>query len=179
MKKFSVILAMDDKNGIGIKNELAWKINADMKYFKDITTKNEDLGKLNAVIIGRRTWESIPSKFKPLSDRINCIISKKLHTESLNSKIDDFVLHFNTFEHALEELDRKENVENIFVIGGTSVYNIGLAHPLVDKVYLTEVDGDFGSDRFVEFDRSKFKLLSQGDWQEENGIKFRFMVYEK
>nr|MDD3719968.1 dihydrofolate reductase [Candidatus Gracilibacteria bacterium] len=179
MKKFSVILAMDNKKGIGKNNDLAWKIPSDLKYFKKITTSTQDLGKLNAVIMGRKTWDSIPSQFKPLPDRINCIISKKLHSESNHSNIDDFVLHFNSFDHALEELKKKDNVENIFVVGGSSVYNIALIHPMLDKVYLTEVDGDFDCDRHVEFDKSNLTLESYTDWQEENGIKFRYMVYKK
>lgn len=179
MKKFSIILAMDDKKWIGRKNDLAWKIQADLKYFKDITTKNEDLAKHNWVIMWRRTWESIPAKHKPLSDRINVVISKKVKTENINSKLEDFVLHFNNFDHALEELSRKENVESIFVIWWSSVYNLAFKHPLLDKIYITEVSWDFACDRFVEFDEKDFILESYSDWQEENGIKFRFMVYRK
>lgn len=179
MKKFSVILAMDSKKWIWKNNDLAWKIWADLKYFKKITTSTEDLGKLNAVIMWRKTWDSIPPQYKPLPDRINCIVSRKLTTESNHSDIDDFVLHFNSFDHALEELEKKENVENIFVIGWSSVYNIALIHPMLDKVYLTEVEWDFDCDRHVEFDKSTFTLESYTDWQEENGLKYRFMVYKK
>lgn len=179
MKKFSIILAMDNKNWIWKDNDLAWKIPSDLKYFKKITTTTEDLAKLNAVVMWRKTWDSIPSQYKPLPDRINCIISRKLHNESNYSNIDDFVLHFNSFEHALEELEKKENVENIFIIGWSSVYNIVLIHPMLDKVYLTEVDWDFNCDRHVEFDRNSFTIESYSDWQEENGIRFRFITYKK
>ncbi len=179
MKKFGVILAMDNKNWIWKNNDLAWKLSADLKYFKEITTKTEDLWKLNAVIMWRKTWDSIPSKYKPLPNRVNCVISKKLQIESTSSNIDDFVLHFNSLDHALEELEKKENIENIFIIGWSSVYNIALVHPMLDKIYLTEVDSDFDCDRFVEFDRDNLIIESYSDWQEENGIKFRFMVYKK
>jgi hypothetical protein len=57
-----------------------------------------------------------PFKKRPLDERINCIISKKLHSENIHSDINDFVLHFNSFDHALEELESKENVENIYII---------------------------------------------------------------
>lgn len=179
MRKFSVILAIDNKNGIWKNKDLAWKIWADMKYFKEITSKTQDLAKLNAVIMWRKTWESIPSKKRPLDERINCIISKKLHSENIHSDINDFVLHFNSFDHALEELESKENVENIYIIWWSSVYDIALKHPKLDRVYLTEVDWEFWCDRFVDFERTNLTLESYTDWQEENWLKFRFMVYRK
>ena len=179
MKKFSVIMAMDDKKWIGIKNALAWNIPSDKHFFEEITTHNEDLSKMNWVIMWRRTWESIPSANRPLDNRINCIVSKRVTVESIDSKIDDFVLHFNNFEHALEELSKKENVENIYVIWWSSVYDIALVHPLLDKVYLTEVAWDYGCDRIVDFDKNNFVLEKYSDWQEENWHKFRFMVYKK
>ena len=111
--KFSIILASDSKNGVWKENNLAWKISEDMKYFKKITSNTQDLAKLNAVIMWRKTWESIPSKYRPLPDRINCILSRTLKHEDINSKIDDFVLYFNDFDHCLNELWSKENIENL------------------------------------------------------------------
>lgn len=179
MKKFSIILAIDNKNWIWKNNDLAWRLSADLKRFRDITTKTTDLAKLNAVVMGRRTWESIPAKFKPLPNRVNCIISKKLHSESTHSTIDDFVLHFNSFDHALEELETKDNVENIFIIGWSSVYNIALIHPMLDKIYLTEVEWDFNCDKHVEFDKSNFTIIDYSDWEEENWVKFRYLTLKK
>ncbi|MFA5916860.1 MAG: dihydrofolate reductase [Candidatus Gracilibacteria bacterium] len=179
MKKFSIILAVDNENGIGKNNDLAWKINADIKYFKETTTKTTDIGKVNAVIMGRKTWESIPSKYKPLPDRINCIISSTLKQESSNSKIDDFVLYYNSLDNALEELEKKDNIENIFIIGGARLYNEALKHPNLDKIYLTEVDGVFDCDTFVNLDLENFEIESKGTIHEENSLRYRFMVYKR
>jgi len=179
MKKFSVIISIDKKNWIWNKSWFAWEIKADTNRLEEITSNTKDLWKLNAVIIWRRVWESIPAKSKPLSDRINCIVSKKLMIENKDSKIDDFVLHFNSFEHALEELENKENVEDIYVIWWSSVYEKALNHPLLDKIYLTEIDYNYKCDRFVEFDKSKYNIIEKWEWLEENGIKFRFVVYKK
>ena len=120
--KFSIILAIDDKNGIWRKNTLAWHLPSDLKYFKKITSDTQDLGKMNAVVMGKNTWISIPNKYKPLQDRINCILSRELKNSDIWSHIDDFTLHFNSLDSCLAELDTKENVENIFIIWWAS-YN--------------------------------------------------------
>jgi len=65
-KKFSIVIAVDDKNGIGKEGALAWSIKEDMQFFKHITTNTQKKGKQNAVIMGRKTWESIPEKYRPL-----------------------------------------------------------------------------------------------------------------
>lgn len=179
MKKFSLVLSVDNKNWLWKNNTMPWKINADVNYFKEITTKTEDLAKHNAVIMWRKTWESIPSKFKPLSDRINCIISTSIKQENNNSKIDDFVLYYNSLDNALNELEKKENVENIFIIWWSKIFDEALKHKNVDKIYLTEIDWDFDCDTFVDLDLENFDIESMWTIQEENGIHFRFMVYKK
>ncbi len=74
---FSIIVAIDEQRGIGKANSLPWHIKADMQHFKEITTKTQDPNKLNACIMGRNTWESIPKNFRPLPDRVNIILSRK------------------------------------------------------------------------------------------------------
>ncbi len=137
--KINLILAIDEKNGIGKNNTLAWKIKKDMEYFKNMTSDTDDLGKINAVIMGRGTWESIPVKFKPLGNRVNCILTRTIHTNNIDSKPDDFVLYFNSLEVCLRELEKKKNIENIFVIGGASLYNQLIYTDLIDKIYITEI----------------------------------------
>lgn len=179
MKKFDIILAVDNKNWIWKNNDLAWKINADMKYFKKTTTKTEDLGKINAVIMWRKTRESIPAKFKPLPERINCIISTTLKQENINSKIDDFMLYYSSLDNALEELEKKENVENIFIIWWARLYNESLKHPNLDKIYLTEIDWDFDCDTFVDLDLEDFEVAIKWTIREEDNLRYRFMVYKR
>ena len=74
MRKFSIIVAADAKNGIGNKGKLPWQIPNEMKYFKEVTTKAKT-GFFNAVIMGRKTYESIPTKFRPLKDRLNVVLT--------------------------------------------------------------------------------------------------------
>jgi dihydrofolate reductase len=177
--KFDMILAVDEKNWIGKSNNLAWSIPSDMKYFKKITTETTDLGKMNAVVMWKNTWESIPVKHKPLNDRINCILSHNLIKSDIWSKIDDFVLYFNSFEHCLSELESKENVENIFVIWWASLYNSVLDNEFLDKIYITKIKWDFKCDRFFAGLPNDFVVESYTDWQKENGIEFSFRVYKR
>ena len=177
--KLNLILAIDDKNGIWIGWKLPWSIKKDMKFFKDTTSNTKDLGKLNAVIMWRRTWQSIPSKNRPLEERINCILTKTIKTNDLDSKIDDFVLYFNSLEKCLKELSTKENLENVFVIWWASLYNELIKTDFVERVYLTRVKGDFKCDTFFDWIPENFSLESKTKQEKEWDYSFSFEVYER
>ena len=73
---FQLVVAATRKLGIGKAGSMPWKLPGDMAYFKEITSKTADSGKQNAVIMGRKTWESIPPKFRPLPGRINVVLTR-------------------------------------------------------------------------------------------------------
>ena len=73
---FQLVVAATRKLGIGKAGSMPWKLPGDMAYFKEITSRTADPGKQNAVIMGRKTWESIPSKFRPLPGRINVVLTR-------------------------------------------------------------------------------------------------------
>jgi len=177
--KFNIILAVDEKNWIWKNNELAWNIPADLKYFKKITTNTTDLAKMNAVVMWRRTWESIPSKYRPLSDRVNCILSRKLKYEDIDSKIDNFVLHFNDFDHCLNELNKRNNIEEVFLIWGWSLFNQFINHKNLNKLYITKVKWDYNCDVFFDWIPDNFQVESYTDTEVENWIEYSFWVYKK
>lgn len=180
--KVNLILAVDENNWLWKNNSLAWNISTDLKNFKKITSETKDLAKLNAVIMWRKTWESIPAKFKPLSDRINCIITKSIKTNDIGSRIDDFILYFNSVTYCLSELESKENLENIFIIWWASLYNDFLKWDLlnfVDKIYLTKIKWDFDCDVFFDWVPENFKVEKYSEEMEENWIKFSFWEYKK
>ncbi len=174
-----MILAVDEKLGLGKDNTLSWRIPADMKYFKDVTSNTKDLAKLNAVIMWRKTWESIPAKYRPLPDRVNCVLSRSITDESINSKIDDFVLYFNSLDSCLEELNKKDNIEDVYIIWGAFLYNQIISDERLDKIYITRVFGDYDCDVFFDGIPESFSLESYTDEQEQNWIKFRFEVWKR
>ena len=77
-KGYSIILATDEKGGIGKSQCMAWVDKEDMRFFRKITTNTECLGKINAVIMGRKTWDSLP--LRPLAGRLNIVISSNAST---------------------------------------------------------------------------------------------------
>ena len=111
MRPFSIIVAFDSQYGIGKNGLLPWKLPLDLKHFKEITTAVANPARTNAVIMGRKTWESLPQKFCPLPGRVNVVLSKEGKL-SLPSE----VFCSQSLEDALSRLS-SSNIENVFVIG--------------------------------------------------------------
>lgn len=73
---FQIVVAATRKLGIGKAGTMPWKLPGDMAYFKELTMRTADPAKQNAVVMGRKTWESIPPKFRPLPGRVNVVLSR-------------------------------------------------------------------------------------------------------
>ena len=156
---FSIIVAVDEKGGIGKENKLMWNIPADLRRFREITTKNQIENTNNIVIMGSKTYKSIG---RELPNRTNIVLSLK-----------------NKHSYSVEDiLDYNERFpeEELFVIGGEQIYKQFL--PYTDKIYLTRVRGDFGADRFFYFDEDMYELTYRSGVQHENGYEFEFLEYE-
>lgn len=177
MKKFSIIVATDSQNGIGKKGDLPWQLSKDMAFFKQITSYTEREGKKNAVIMGHKTWKSIPDKFRPLPDRLNIVASRESKL-----KVPAGVIHAPDLEELLDNLEKlaeTHNIDNFFVIGGGALYKTAITHAACDSVYLTQIKGDFKCDTFFPTLPKKFTQLSLSEWDSENKISFRFIHYIK
>ena len=170
MTPFSLIAAVDLQRGIGKAGKLPWRLPADLRYFHKITMGD---GK-NAVIMGRITWESLPAAHRPLPGRVNIVITRNSAYE-----LPPEVHKAPSLDDALFAAERK-NAEEVFVIGGSQIFEQGIEHPECEKIYLTQVLGEFGCDAFFpKIDEAKFKKMAESQEEEENGIKFRFLTYEK
>ncbi|MBF0483683.1 MAG: dihydrofolate reductase [Candidatus Omnitrophica bacterium] len=173
MKKFNIVVAIDKNNGIGKSGHLPWHISADLKYFKQVTTFVLNKGASNAVIMGRKTWESIPKNFQPLKDRINVVL-----TRNNNLKLPKDVLNANGLDEALKILENK-GVDNIFVIGGQQVYEQAIEHKACEKLYITRIDQTFDCDaHFPKFD-DRFYLVLESPQIKSADISFKFLIYKK
>ena len=176
MKTFNIIVAIDQKNGIGKEGSLPWALPSDMKHFKAVTLEARPSGKVNAVVMGRKTWESIPEKWRPLAGRLNVVLTK-----DDRYVLPENVLKFQSFEEALAFLNTEyqERVNDIFVIGGASLYAQAISHPLCQKIYLTVIDGNFGCDVFFPEFKKSFKQAERSKEYLENGLKYSFSVYAR
>ena len=170
----AAIVAVDGNNGIGFNGELLERIPEDMKRFRALT---ED----NIVIMGRKTWDSLPSQ--PLQNRDNLIISSKLHLDY--NKYHDYVVGVQNMESAKFALTMlKQNYLNfkgkdIFIIGGASIYEQLL--PYCDTVYMTRINitHENVDTYFPPLDLTEWSLTEWSDWREYNGIPYRFLTYKR
>ena len=179
--EFSIVVAASISNmGIGKNGELPWKLPGDMDFFKNLTI-NSEVGIKNVVIMGRKTWESLPKKYRPLKQRINIIISRNvLLYEELG--IPESVIIMNSLENALEYLGKDKY--KIFIIGGESIYRESILSKYCSKIYLTQVE--YNEEKYGKLDvffpiieEEKFIQSSCSEDIVENGITYRFIVFDR
>lgn len=170
MRPFAIVVAMDSKYGIGKAGGLAWHLPADLKHFKAITAQTNNPTKRNAVLMGRKTWESLPEKVRPLPGRLNIVL-----TRDAQFKLPQGVLKCNSLDEALANIPL--DVENIFVIGGAQIYQEAINHPMCQKLFLTHVKGDFACDAFFSPISQQFFPTSATEEAFEGGISYHFAQY--
>lgn len=182
---FKLIVACDTKNGIGKNNDIPWKLTKELHYFKKITTYSNNPFLLNVVIMGRKTWESIPNKFRPLTNRINIILTKtpdNYDNDETKMKNVFFCSSMNKCIDLLETIQHV-NPDNIFIIGGASIYEEALANYNCSKIYFTEVYKNYECDKFFPKLPDYFKLtnvskfISDTNKSNETEEYYRNLVY--
>lgn len=155
----------------------------ELKYFNRMTTKVRDPSKRNAVIMGRKTYFGIPVDKRPLPNRINIVLSR-------NPKPTDYstdVILCGNFQEAIEKLSDitfKNEIENIWIVGGTSVYREAMESALCHRIYFTEIKANYECDAFFPTITDDFKLVPNDEGipteeQEENGIVYQYKIYER
>ena len=150
------ILACTHNGGIGLNGKLPWRLKEDMKLFKRITTTIQnpnDEGKQNAVIMGRKTWESIPNKFRPLPNRINIILSKTMNKEEIEVKNSIYIVrNLEELDKLIEQLKKENILATPFIIGGASLYNKMFELDKISKVHLSLLnkESEYECDTFFD-----------------------------
>lgn len=162
--RVSIITAASSNYVIGKDGDLPWNLPSDLKYFKEITQGH-------SVIMGRKSWESIPEKFRPLPNRKNIIITRN---SGYSTNLDALVR--NDLRATIEEQSNID--EEVFIIGGSEIYKE--AFKFVSRVYLTRVFEEFDGDTFLEgFNEEEWLFISHSDTYIENGLRFRFEIYDR
>uniref|UniRef100_A0A8C6VDY3 dihydrofolate reductase n=1 Tax=Naja naja TaxID=35670 RepID=A0A8C6VDY3_NAJNA len=170
------IVAVCNNMGIGKDGKLPWP---PLRYCPASFLSSR---KQNVVIMGRKTWFSIPEKHRPLKNRINIVLSKELKDVPEGA-------HYlaKSLEEALDHLETpemKRKVDKVWIVGGSSIYKEAMEKPIHHQLFVTRIMHDFESDTFFpEIDLKKYRLLPNYtgipvDIQEENGIQYKFEVYE-
>lgn len=181
----NAIVAVCPDGGIGKDGHLPWhpvRLNNEMKHFRKMTSTPSVQGKQNVVIMGRKTWFSIPEKNRPLNNRINIVLSRNLKATPAGA---DYLA--NDFNSALELVETKlaDKADQIWVLGGFSVYEeMMAASSATRRLFVTQILKQFDCDTYLPkiskdmYRRlPKFPGVSQ-EMQEENGIRYKFEVYE-
>lgn len=209
----TLILAATPSLGIGKDGVLPWpQLKKEMGFFARVTKRTspsasvEGRRKINAVLMGRKTWESIPPKFRPLKDRLNIVITSK--PEEFANKLDkktevEGPLVCSGILDAIAQLEREDKsnlpstdleIDRIFVIGGASIYRTALELPQTKRVLLTKIEKEFECDTFfpINLDETTiWRNADRGEIQEftgenveeggieEQGVRFHFCMYER
>lgn len=130
----TIIAATAENKALGKNNDLVWDLPADMQFFKDTTRGH-------AVITGRRNYESIPEKYRPLKGRTNIVVSNNPNYPAPGAVV------VTDLQNALQVAESQGESE-VFIIGGGQIYALALEENVVDKMYLTHVHGEFDADVF-------------------------------
>ncbi|MEM6358462.1 MAG: dihydrofolate reductase [Bacteroidota bacterium] len=164
--KISMIAAVAENRVIGKDNDLVWSLPDDMKFFMRTTSGHP-------VIMGRKNYESIPDKFRPLPNRKNIVITRQSDYKAEGA----FVV--NSLEKAIASA-KEENPNEIFLIGGGQIYEMGLE--VADVMYITEIHHEFEGDAFFpKYDKSAWEQVQRVPHtkDESHAFSFDFVTYLK
>lgn len=156
----AIVVAHAANGTIGRDGDLPWRLPTDLRQFRAITHGG-------TVVMGRKTWESLPPRFRPLPGRRNVVLSRDPAYAPEGAEV------FPSLRAALDACDR-----DCFVIGGAATYAEAL--PLADRCYVTHVEGAVEGDAvFPLLDAEEWECVEESEAIEENGHRFAFRVHER
>ena len=156
----SLVAAVARGGVIGRDGGIPWRIPEDMARFRELTIGH-------AVVMGRRTWESLPDQFRPLPGRDNVVVTRNPDWSAQGAD------RAGSVEDALELV---ESAPRVFVVGGGEIYAAAL--PLADELLLTEIDAEIeGDTTFPRWDRDEFEEVERRERVTEGGTPFAFVRY--
>jgi dihydrofolate reductase/thymidylate synthase len=179
---FSIVVAVDLNNGIGLRGDLPWhnkRLSHDMKHFRSLTLGSNASGKRNCVIMGRKTWLSIPPAHRPLPERLNVVVSSRADLLSPDEEEAATVKRVTSLQAALDLAAADESVHAVFVIGGAALYAEALQHAQCRHVHLTRVFAQFECDTFLPRLPARFELDAAFARvaHVEHGVPYEWMTY--
>lgn len=161
-KRVSIIVAIDEKRGIGKKNDLLFKIPEDFKRLKTLTNGHP-------IIMGKKTFDSIG---RILPNRTNIIITRNVEFQFEGAVI------AHSLEEGIELAEGQKGDDEIFIFGGGQLFKESIEKGLVDRIYLTVVSGDYDADTFFP-DYSAFTKVVEKEERESDGYSYTFLTLEK
>ena len=183
----NLVMATCENGGIGIGGDLPWSLRKEMAFFTKITKETADQAKKNMVIMGRKTWTSIPEKFRPLPGRVNVVLSTSM------SEAPPGALLASSLREAVHLAAADSKIEDVFIIGGISVCKEAVESQWPCRVYLTRVRKEFECDTFLDIpfeDVEQFRRVANPEGipsdeqtdicrKTKENVSFHFETYEK
>ncbi len=167
-----IVVASDDRLGIGRHGKLPWHLKEDMTHFKKLTRSvppGVPEGAQNAVVMGRKTWDSIPTRFRPLSGRLNVVLTRRPDIE-----LPKGILAARSLGDAQQRL-RTSNILRVFIIGGGEIYRAAFADPMCRILHWTRVAGDHNCDTWLPDPiAAGFRRRESNAPELEGEIEYRF-----
>ena len=161
MTRIHMIFARAANGVIGHNNAMPWHLPEDMARFKRLT-----MGR--PVIMGRKTWDSLSPKFRPLPGRTNVVITRQPDWKEAGAK---------TAASLADALAQCAAAEEVWIMGGAQIY--AQATPLADRIEVTEIAQDFEGDAYAPTLGPEWREAAREDHVSVNGMKFSFVTYEK
>ncbi len=165
--KISIIVAVANNLAIGKNNDLLWHLPKDMKFFKETTEGH-------CIITGRKNYESIPEKYRPLRNRTNIIVTRQSSSD-LGYEPNSNLVVLDSIESAIEKA-RALGESEVFIIGGGEIYKQSLH--LADSLYITNVDTIFEDAHtfFPSIELDQWELISKTEYASDEKHKFNFTI---
>jgi dihydrofolate reductase len=161
---FTIIAAVAKNGVIGKGNALPWHLPEDLRHFKALTMGH-------VVIMGRKTWESLPERFRPLPGRLNIVVTRD----------PTFRAEGATVVHSLQEAAKVGSggtAKDVFVIGGAELYAHAL--PLAQRLELTEIEAEVAGDTFFPaYDRTQWREEKREAGVSADGLRYAFVTYAR
>ena len=158
--KLHLIYACARNGVIGKDNQMPWHLPEDLAHFKRVT-----LGQ--PVIMGRKTWDSLPARFRPLPGRLNIVVTRQADWQA------EGALRAASIEEAMRLCG---DVPDVWIMGGADIYR--QAAPLASSAVVTEIDADFEGDAFAPELGAHWKEVQRASHVAANGLPFSFVTYQ-
>ena len=167
----NIIVAHGRRKGIGIGNKLPWLLKKDIVNFKNLTIGDGN----NSVIMGRRTWDSLPKSARPLPNRYNIVVSKSIKLEV------EMYPNCKVVSSITEALDysKKKKFDKTWAIGGAGIYDGVLEHGNINEIHVTNVDSSLSCDTFFPDITKDYDIIQATPWMTENNLDYRFEIHIK
>nr|HEX4314402.1 dihydrofolate reductase [Kofleriaceae bacterium] len=169
---FDLVVAVDLDWGIGKDNALPWpKLRGDLAHFRRVTSTTARDGARNAIVMGRKTWQSKEVAGKPLPKRLNVVVTRG------ELAVPDGVIVARGLDAAVAAAAAAPDVERVFVVGGAHLYRDALADRALARIYLTRVAARYGCDaRIPDLDAAGFARDATWDGEatgDDSGVSYR------